>query len=95
MIAQVWTPVLAQTLALRSGADTSLIGATGRADRIIASAGKDLRLETLQDASTYDSKQQSIGVKAKPRVPRYMRSWRARALRARAPVARRVRSEPE
>ena len=64
LLAQVWTPLLAQTLALRSGADTSLIGATGRADRIIASVGRDLRLETLQDASTYDSRQQSIGVKA-------------------------------
>ncbi|MFY2567459.1 hypothetical protein [Achromobacter ruhlandii] len=41
-----------------------MIGATGRADRIIASVGRDLCLETLQDASTYDSRQQSIGVKA-------------------------------
>ncbi len=61
-------------LALRSGADTSLIGATGRADRIIASAGKDLRLETLQDVSTYDSKQQSIGVKANICVYGYCKS---------------------
>lgn len=51
-------------LALRSGADTSLIGATGRADRIMASAGKDLRLQTLQDVSTYDSKQQRWDPKA-------------------------------
>ncbi len=61
-------------LALRSGADTSLIGATGRADRIIASVGKDLRLETLQDASTYDAKQQSIGVKANICVYGYCKS---------------------
>ena len=65
--------MLAQTLALRSGADTSLIGATGRADRIIASVGRDLRLETLQDASTYDAKQQSIGVKANICVYGYCR----------------------
>lgn len=61
-------------LALRSGADTSLIGATGRADRILASVGKDLRLETLQDASTYDAKQQSIGVKANICVYGYCKS---------------------
>ncbi|WP_063580937.1 hemagglutinin repeat-containing protein [Achromobacter ruhlandii] len=61
-------------LALRSGADTSLIGATGRADRITASVGKDLRLETLQDASTYDAKQQSIGVKANICVYGYCKS---------------------
>ncbi len=61
-------------LALRSGDDTSLIGATGRADRIIASVGKDLRLETLQDASTYDAKQQSIGVKANICVYGYCKS---------------------
>ncbi|CUJ77337.1 Filamentous hemagglutinin [Achromobacter dolens] len=61
-------------LALRSGADTSLIGATGRGDRIIASVGKDLRLETLQDASTYDAKQQSIGVKANICVYGYCKS---------------------
>ena len=66
--------MLAQTLALRSGADTSLIGATGRGDRIIASVGKDLRLETLQDASTYDAKQQSIGVKANICVYGYCKS---------------------
>ncbi|WP_144656374.1 hemagglutinin repeat-containing protein [Achromobacter dolens] len=61
-------------LALRTGADTSLIGATGRGDRIIASVGKDLRLETLQDASTYDAKQQSIGVKANICVYGYCKS---------------------
>lgn len=61
-------------LALRSGADTSLIGATGRADRIMASAGKDLRLETLQDVSTYDAKQQSIGVQANICVYGYCKS---------------------
>ncbi len=61
-------------LALRSGADTSLIGGTGRADRIIASVGKDLRLETLQDASTYDAKQQSIGVKVNICVYGYCKS---------------------
>ncbi|MGB3434168.1 hemagglutinin repeat-containing protein [Achromobacter sp.] len=51
-------------LALQSGGDTSLIGAEGHAEQIIASVGKDLRIETLQDVSTYESKQQSIGVQA-------------------------------
>ena len=49
-------------LALQSGGDTSLIGATGRADQIIADVGRDLRIESLQDVSTYDSKQQGGGV---------------------------------
>ncbi|CAB3663033.1 hemagglutinin repeat-containing protein [Achromobacter aegrifaciens] len=49
-------------LALQSGGDISLIGATGRADQIIADVGRDLRIESLQDVSTYDSKQQGGGV---------------------------------
>ncbi|MGB3430325.1 hemagglutinin repeat-containing protein [Achromobacter sp.] len=49
-------------LALQSGGDTSLIGATARADQIIADVGRDLRIESLQDLSTYDSKKQGGGV---------------------------------
>lgn len=49
-------------LGLQSGGNTSLIGATGQAKQIIASVGKNLRIETLQDTSHYESKQQSAGV---------------------------------
>ncbi|MFC4274579.1 two-partner secretion domain-containing protein [Achromobacter aloeverae] len=48
------------TLVLQSGGDTSLIGATGKADQIIASVGGDLYLRSLQDKSTYDSKDQNF-----------------------------------
>jgi filamentous hemagglutinin len=48
-------------LALQSGGDTSLIGATGKANQILASVGGDLLLQSLQDRSTYDSKNQNFG----------------------------------
>lgn len=48
-------------LALQSGGNTSLIGATGKADQILASVGGDLLLQSLQDKSTYDSKNQNFG----------------------------------
>ncbi|CAM3419977.1 hypothetical protein BOSP111201_04005 [Bordetella sputigena] len=46
-------------LGLKSGGDTSLIGASGKADRILASVGGNLLLQSLQDESTYHSKNQS------------------------------------
>ncbi|WP_233639599.1 hemagglutinin repeat-containing protein [Achromobacter xylosoxidans] len=58
------TVTAGNTLALQSGGDTSLIGAVGQADQIIASVGNNLRIETLQDTSTYKSKQQSAGINA-------------------------------
>ncbi|MGE8657767.1 MAG: hemagglutinin repeat-containing protein [Achromobacter sp.] len=61
-------------LALHSGGDTSLIGAAAQADRIMASVGGGLRIETLQDVSTYASKQQSAGVQAKICVYGYCKS---------------------
>ncbi|WP_192492132.1 hemagglutinin repeat-containing protein [Achromobacter sp. ACM03] len=48
-------------LAIQSGGDTTLKGATGEADRIIASVGGNLLLESLQDSSKYDSKNKSAG----------------------------------
>ncbi|NMK48875.1 hypothetical protein HG262_21845, partial [Achromobacter sp. Bel] len=60
-----YTDVVAgNVLALQSGSDTSLIGAIASADQIIASVGKNLRIETLQDISTYDAKQKSAGIQA-------------------------------
>ena len=55
------TVTAGKVLGLQSGGDTSLIGAIGQADRIVASVGNNLRIETLQDISTYASKQQSAG----------------------------------
>ena len=61
-------------LALQSGGDTSLIGASASADQIIASVGKNLRVETLQDTSTYDAKQQSAGIQASICIYGYCKS---------------------
>ncbi|WP_164741265.1 hemagglutinin repeat-containing protein [Achromobacter spanius] len=70
-----YTDVVAgNVLALQSGGDTSLIGATASADQIIASVGKNLRIETLQDTSTYDAKQQSAGIQASICIYGYCKS---------------------
>ncbi|WEX94598.1 hemagglutinin repeat-containing protein [Achromobacter sp. SS2-2022] len=61
-------------LTLQSGGDTSLIGAIASADQIIASVGKNLQIETLQDTSTYVSKQQSAGVQASICIYGYCKS---------------------
>ncbi|WP_165359304.1 hemagglutinin repeat-containing protein [Achromobacter agilis] len=61
-------------LALQSGGDASLLGAVGQANQIIASVGRDLRIETLQNTSTYDSKQQSAGIQASICIYGYCKS---------------------
>ncbi|CAB3909747.1 hypothetical protein LMG26842_05806 [Achromobacter dolens] len=58
------TVTAGNALALQSGGDASLIGAVGQAEQIIASVGNNLRIETLQDTSTYKSKQESAGINA-------------------------------
>ncbi len=50
------------TLTLTSGNDTTLRGATASGKQITADIGGDLKLESLQDTSTYDSKQKSAGI---------------------------------
>ncbi|MBK9447778.1 MAG: hemagglutinin repeat-containing protein, partial [Betaproteobacteria bacterium] len=50
-----------ETLTLKSGGDTTLKGAVAKGEQVIADIGKDLKIESLQDTSTYDSKQQSLG----------------------------------
>jgi filamentous hemagglutinin len=47
-------------LGIQSGGDTSFIGATGKADQILASVGGNLLIQSLQDKSTYDSKNQNF-----------------------------------
>jgi filamentous hemagglutinin len=49
-------------LALSSGGDTSLIGAAGKANQILASIGGDLLMQSVQDQSTYHSTNQSASV---------------------------------
>ena len=49
------------TLAFKSGADTVLKGAVASAPQVIADVGGNLVMESLQDTSTFDAKQQSAG----------------------------------
>jgi filamentous hemagglutinin len=49
------------TLTISSGGDTTLKGATAKADTIKADVGGNLAIESLQDTSTYASKSQNIG----------------------------------
>ena len=49
------------TLLLESGGDTTLKGAVASADHVVADIGGNLNIESLQDTSTYRSKDQSIG----------------------------------
>ncbi|MBR8656524.1 hemagglutinin repeat-containing protein, partial [Achromobacter sp. Marseille-Q0513] len=48
----------------QSGGDTTFKGASGKAEQIIASVGSNLLLESLQDTSKYDAKNQSAGIGA-------------------------------
>ncbi|WP_217472518.1 hemagglutinin repeat-containing protein, partial [Achromobacter insolitus] len=69
-----WTNSLitaGKVLAIQSGGDTTLKGATGEAERIIASVGGNLLLESLQDRSKYDSKNQSAGFGLSLCIPPY------------------------
>jgi len=50
------------TAQLISGSDATLKGATVAAKQIVAQVGGDLLIESLQDSSSYASKQQSLGV---------------------------------
>ncbi|MGE8567060.1 MAG: hemagglutinin repeat-containing protein [Achromobacter sp.] len=58
-------------LAIQSGGDTTLKGAAGKADQIIASVGGNLLLESLQDSSKYDSKNKSAGFGVSLCIPPY------------------------
>jgi filamentous hemagglutinin len=48
-------------LAMQSGGDTTIKGAVASGRQVTAQVGGNLNIESLQDTSTYDSKQQSIG----------------------------------
>ena len=48
------------TLALQSGGDTTLKGAVASGKQVVADVGGNLNIESLQDTSSYESKQKSI-----------------------------------
>ncbi|HJV75948.1 MAG TPA: hemagglutinin repeat-containing protein [Noviherbaspirillum sp.] len=48
-------------LTMQSGGDTTLRGAVATGKQVTANVGGNLNIESLQDTSIYDSKQQSIG----------------------------------
>lgn len=52
-----------------SGRDTNLIGATVSGDKVVANVGRDLNIASVQDTSTFKSRDQSIGGSATIGVP--------------------------
>ncbi|MGY1490513.1 two-partner secretion domain-containing protein [Methylobacillus pratensis] len=64
-----WTESVVEAgnkVTLESGTDTNIIGAQVRGDQVVADVGTsgdgDLNIQSLQDISTYDSKQSSSGI---------------------------------
>lgn len=49
------------TLTLKSGGDATLQGAVAKGEKVVADIGGNLAIESLQDTSTYDSRQKSLG----------------------------------
>jgi filamentous hemagglutinin len=56
------TVTAGNALTLNSGRDTNLIGATASGNSVVANVGGNLDLQSVQDTSTYTSRQQSAGV---------------------------------
>ncbi|GLR12989.1 hypothetical protein GCM10007907_17790 [Chitinimonas prasina] len=61
--------VATNTLTLDSGRDTLIQGAQLKGDSVVADVGRDLRIESLQDSSKFDSKESSGGFSASICVP--------------------------
>ena len=61
--------VAGDTLTLQSGADTTLAGAVATGEQVVANVGGDLVIESLQDVSTYDSKQKNAGASVSLCIP--------------------------
>ncbi|MDP9711126.1 UNVERIFIED_ORG: filamentous hemagglutinin [Pseudomonas fluorescens] len=57
------------TLSLKSGGDTNIKGATASGETVKVNVGGDLNIESLQDTSTYTSKQSSANVGLSVCVP--------------------------
>ena len=65
----IWTETTVEggnVVALESGTDTNLIGAQVRGEQVVADVGMsgsgNLNIQSLQDTSTYDSKQKTAGI---------------------------------
>lgn len=58
-----------KTLTIESGADTNLKGAVAKGEQVVAQVGGNLNLESLQDTTTFDSKQESAGVNISLCIP--------------------------
>lgn len=62
-----WRPSRAtagNVLHLQSGGDTDLVGASARGRRIVADIGRNLRIESMQDISTYAASNSNAGIAA-------------------------------
>ncbi|BEG74037.1 two-partner secretion domain-containing protein [Achromobacter xylosoxidans] len=62
-----WRPSRAtagNVLELQSGGDTGLVGASARGRRIVADIGRNLRIESMQDISTYAASNSNAGIAA-------------------------------
>ncbi|MFY3135428.1 hemagglutinin repeat-containing protein [Achromobacter xylosoxidans] len=62
-----WRPsrvTAGNVLDLQSGGDTGLVGASARGRRIVADIGRNLRIESMQDISTYAASDSSAGIAA-------------------------------
>lgn len=58
-----------KTLTVQSGTDTTLKGAVASGSQVVASVGGNLNLESLQDTTTFDSKQESAGFSVSLCIP--------------------------
>ena len=61
---QTWTHTqvtAGSTLTIESGGDTTLRGAVARGQRVVTDIGGQLKIESLQDTSTYTSQDRSLG----------------------------------
>ena len=60
-----WTnthAVAGNTLTVRSGGDTNLLGAVASGNQVVADVGGNLNIQSLQDTDHYNSKDQSAGI---------------------------------
>lgn len=67
-----WTnthAVAGNTLTIRSGGDTNLVGAVASGNQVVADVGGNLNIQSLQDTDHYHSKDQSAGIGVSVCVP--------------------------
>jgi len=68
----IWTnthAVAGNTLTIRSGGDTNLVGAVASGNQVVADVGGNLNIQSLQDTDYYNSKDQSAGMGVSVCVP--------------------------